>query len=84
MKVYFKNSNGELRSIGTVENEKAGMRAIREFLKVKKFTCYYQRTWDIDFNFDGYDKAIKVDVGSHTEFFYIAGGEMKNLRRESK
>ena len=40
-------------------------KAINDFLDDHNYKSYYQRTWKKD------DKTTVVDVGSHTEFFYI-------------
>lgn len=63
--VMFENSNGQLRIIDTVENGESAFKVINNFLDGHKYKSYYQRTWKKD------DKTTVVDVGSHTEFFYI-------------
>ena len=65
LNVMFENSKGQLRIIDTVENEESAFKAINDFLDDHKYKSYYQRTWKKD------DKTTVVDVGSHTEFFYI-------------
>ena len=76
LNVMFENSKGQKRIIGTVENEESAFKIINDFLdeafKVindfltdHNYKSYYQRTWKKD------DKTTVVDVGSHTEFFYI-------------
>ena len=65
LNVMFENSKGQLRIIDTVENEELAFKVINDFLDDHKYKSYYQRTWKKD------DKTIVVDVGSHTEFFYI-------------
>ena len=65
MKVYFENSWGEKREIGRGDNEKGAFEIIKDFLSAHNFISYYTRYWEEN----GY---LKVDVGSHTEFFYIS------------
>ena len=65
LNVMFENSKGQLRIIGTVENKESAFKVINDFLDDHKYKSYYQRTWNKD------DKTTVVDVGSHTEFFYI-------------
>ena len=65
LNVMFENSKGQSRTIGTVENEESAFKTINDFLDDHKYKSYYQRTWKKD------DKTTVVDVGSHTEFFYI-------------
>lgn len=63
--VFFKNSTGHKRKIATADTYKAALRAINNFLKERNYTSYLKRAWKID------EETTKVDVGSHTEFFYI-------------
>lgn len=65
MKVYFENSQGKIREIGQANNEKEAFKIIKDFLSTHNFTSYYTRYWEED-------DCLKVDVGSHTEFFYIS------------
>ena len=65
LNVLFENSKGQSRTIGTVENEKSAFKVINDFLDDHNYKSYYQRTWKKD------DNTTVVDVGSHTEFFYI-------------
>ena len=65
LNVMFENSKGQKRIIGTVENEESAFKVINDFLDDHNYKSYYQRTWNKD------DKTTVVDVGSHTEFFYI-------------
>ena len=89
MKLWFQNSNGERRVIKNTANTWAEVnQAIDEFIKrcnINKtnarkrayganynpiydvpFVRYYTRTWEED-------GMTKIDVGSHTEFFYWEG-----------
>ena len=63
--VLFENSKGQSRIIDTVENEESAFKVINDFLDDHNYKSYYQRTWKKG------DKTTVVDVGSHTEFFYI-------------
>lgn len=63
--VFFKNSIGHKRKITTADTYEAALAAINDFLKERNYTSYLKRVWKID------EKTTKVDVGSHTEFFYI-------------
>lgn len=65
MKVYFENSQGKKKEIGQVDSEEKAFEIIKNFLSAHNFTYYYIRYW-------GEDGYLKVDVGSHTEFFYIS------------
>ena len=67
LNVMFKNCKGQSRTIGTVENEESAFKVINGFLDDHNYKSYYQRAWKKD------DKTTVVDVGSHTEFFYIQG-----------
>lgn len=65
MKVYFENSLGKKREIGQADNKERAFEIIKDFLFAHNFISYYTRYWEEN----GY---LKVDVGSHTEFFYIS------------
>ena len=65
LNVMFENSKGQSRTIGTVENEESAFKVINDFLTDKNYKSYYARTWKKD------GKTTVIDVGSHTEFFYI-------------
>lgn len=65
MKVYFENSQGKKREIGQVDSKEKAFEIIENFLFEHNFTSYYTRYWEEN----GY---LKIDVGSHTEFFYIS------------
>ena len=68
MKVYFENSCGNIRLLSDVNNKEGAMNVIRNFLDDHNFKSYYQRYWTVPV--DGVLMTC-VDVGSHTEFFYI-------------
>lgn len=63
--VLFENSKGQRKIIGTVENKEATFKVINDFLNEHNYKSYYSNCWKKD------DKTTVVDVGSHTEFFYI-------------
>ena len=63
--VYFENSFGQRRLIGTAFTEQDAYKIIMDFLKGYNYPCYYTRSWLNP------DDEICVDVGSWSEFFYI-------------
>lgn len=63
--VIFENSKGQLRVIGTADTQEIAFKVIDDFLADHNYKSYYKRTWNTD------NKTTIVDVGSHTEFFYI-------------
>ena len=65
LNVMFENSKGQKRIIGTAETNDEVFKVINDFLIDHNYKSYYTRTWKKD------DKTTVVDVGSHTEFFYI-------------
>ena len=65
LNVIFKNCKGQLRIIGTAETNDEAFKVINDFLTDHNYKTYYKRTWKTD------NKTTVVDVGSHTEFFYI-------------
>lgn len=65
MKLYFENSRGIERLIVEVANEEEAHKEINKFLDEHNYKSYYFRTW--------MENGRKcVDVGSHSEFFWIA------------
>lgn len=64
MTVYFENSNGEERKIGESNTKDGCDVIIQEFLEKNCYKSYYFRQWQTE-------KGLKIDVGSHSEFFYI-------------
>lgn len=68
MKLYFENSQGEERVVAEVANEEEAYKEINKFCKERNFEIYYVRTWMSN-------GRKKYDVGSHTEFFYLATNE---------
>jgi len=63
--VIFENSRGKKRLIDMAETPEHANKLLADFLDECNYKSYYQRRWNID------DKTTKIDVGSHTEFFYI-------------
>ncbi len=63
--VKVKNPETEF-VISTVETRKDAMALISRSLKNRGITPLYYRSWSTD---DG--KTIKIDYGSHTEFFIL-------------
>lgn len=75
MKLYFKNSHGEMRVIaefdsGMTDKEylEAAEKEIKNFCDARNFKIYYTRIWHTDHKGQ---QMTKFDVGSHTEFFYL-------------
>ena len=62
MYLYFQNSYGKHRLIGTPETTEESFKIFREFCTERNFKIYYVRSWSPN------GKTI-YDVGSHTEFF---------------
>lgn len=69
MKLYFENSYGEERVIAEVANEQEAFKEIHKFCEERNFKIYYTRSWKTK------SGRTKYDVGSHTEFFYLATNE---------
>ena len=65
LNVMFENSKSQKRIIGTAETNDEAFKVINDFLTDHNYKSYYTRTWKKD------DKTTVIDVGSHTEFFYI-------------
>ena len=66
MYLYFENSQGKRRLLSQLKTEKDCFKEISKFLKEHNFVSYYMKTWK------PYEYVTQVDVGSHTEFFYIS------------
>jgi len=74
MTLWFENSQGIKRQICDCQTWQEVNKSIDEFIAQanthkapeKAFKCYYIRTWEED-------GMTKIDVGSHTEFFYWEG-----------
>jgi len=72
MNLYFKNSQGKERLIGSnIANESEAMKIIKDFCDERSFPIYYYRSWIRD--------NVRIfDVGSYTEFFHLKDEEMAN------
>ena len=75
-KVWFENSNGVERVIGGADNWQSVNRIIDNFIaeangrkppNAPEFKRHYTRYWQQD------DGRLRIDVGSHTEFFIWEG-----------
>lgn len=69
--VMFENSGGYRRNLGEATNMNETFAIIKEFLDENNYKSYYSRVANID-------GELMIDVGSHTEFFYVGewnGGE---------
>lgn len=82
--LYFENSYGDRRVIAYCENSMEVNKAIRNFINQcnehkplnKQFKSYYTRLWEED-------GMMKIDVGSHTEFF-LAPLEFYHIEGDKK
>ena len=63
--VYFENSYGNRRLIGTADTRQGANKCIMSFLDAHGYHSYYVRTWETA------DGETCVDAGSWSEFFYI-------------
>ena len=63
--VYFENSYGDRRVIGTVESDDQAWQTISKFLKQHNYRAQYIISWTES---DG----TWYDVGSHSEFFIVS------------
>lgn len=73
MKVLFENGKGDTYEIAEVDTIEQGVETIKQFCKEKKFEIHYIRSWE-------YDCVVTVDVGSHSELFYIVTDEEEYKR----
>ena len=67
VKLYFRNSNNDLRFLGEPKSEHEAWKLISKFLKEHNCKYYYVRNWITP------DGTLHYDVGSHTEFFELEG-----------
>lgn len=63
-KVYFENKFMERRAIGECSNTSELWSVINKFLDDHNFKSYYSRL-------NYLDNEVQIDVGSHSEFFYV-------------
>lgn len=64
MNVFFKRHNNSTVKIGQCCNYDDAWEVIAQFLREKRYSYYYIRTWM-------HDDEKWYDVGSHTEFFVV-------------
>ena len=76
VKLYFRNSNNDLRFLGEPESKHEAWKLISKFLKEHNWKCYYVRNWITP------DGTLHYDVGSHTEFFELEGYGEYNIEDE--
>lgn len=84
-KLWFQNSNGNERIIANCETMEEVFIEIQKFIdecnrkwpKKNPFKIYYTRVWEED-------GMTKLDVGSHTEFFYWEGEYQYDSESSSK
>ena len=65
LEVLFRNSKNITRQLATVKDMESASKAIDDFLNEHNFKSYYKNIWREP------DGTTVVDVGSHTEFFYV-------------
>lgn len=81
MKLWFENSLGKARIIAKIDGRKRKkdvqdetMKHINSFCEQHNYKIPYVRMW-VD---EWHGKQVQVyDVGSHTEFFYLTGCQIK-------
>ena len=66
MKLIFQNRYGKERVIAEPNSKKEIIEEINKFLDEHNFKSYYTRVC-----YTG--ERLELDVGSHTEFFYVEG-----------
>lgn len=76
MKLEFQMENNEMEVISHPRNKKELLRDIHRVLEDKGSKTFYQRLYLEN------DK-LKVDFGSHTEFFYVTDLTVADLRELS-
>lgn len=67
MRLLFQNSHGEERVIAEPTNKREVIEEINKFLDEHNYKSYYMNVCEEEKN------KLWIDVGSHTEFFYIEG-----------
>lgn len=73
--VYFRRSHGEDEFLANCNDFYTANSVINHFLKEHNFKSYYSRMW---ISAPGH---LKIDVGSHTEFFIIKGPVEKIMNK---
>lgn len=71
-RIYFENSHGVISQLCELnaKNSSEIMRAITDFCGKHNYKIPYSRIWNTKHSELG--QVTCVDVGSHTEFFYIS------------
>lgn len=67
MKLFFRNSDNELKLLGEPKTEQEAFNIITDFLDKNNCKMYYCRTWVTE------EGTRIYDVGSHSEFFELEG-----------
>lgn len=73
LKVLFENSKSDTYEIAEVDTIEQGLETIKQFCKEKEFEIHYIRSWE-------YNCVVTVDVGSHSELFYMVTDEEEYKR----
>lgn len=76
MKLEFQTDKNEIKVISHPRNKKELWRDVDKELEDRRFKIYYQRLYLVN------DK-LKIDFGSHTEFFYVTDLTVSDLRELS-
>lgn len=76
MKLEFQMENNEIEVISHPRNKLELWRDIDKVLEDRRFKTYYHRLYLVN------DK-LKIDFGSHTEFFYVTDLTVADLRELS-
>ena len=76
MKLEFQMENNEIEVISHPRNKLELWRDIDKVLEDRRLKTYYQRLYLVN------DK-LKIDFGSHTEFFYVTDLTVADLRELS-
>lgn len=66
MRLIFQNRHGKERVIAEPSTKEECFQEINKFLDEHNFKSYYTRVWEEN-------GRLQLDVGSHTEFFFIEG-----------
>lgn len=75
--VYFRRSNGEDEFLANCADFHTVNEVIKYFLDKHNYKYYYSRMWK------SAPGVMKIDVGSHTEFFYCVS-EPNNIDKVLK
>lgn len=64
LKVIFRNSKGQERTIGEAKDRQEANQIMKQFMDEHNFTSYYTREWKAE-------GRIWLDVGSWSEFMIL-------------